>query len=78
MTMSVTIHNTSNWDNENVIIDTELQEIVLKPGDHHTTAMPERIKSIRFAPMEPGKKAEPFIMNGHQMIPETSMGWRKT
>ena len=76
MTMSVTISNTSNWDNENVTINTDLQEIVLKPGEYHQTSMPERIKGIRFGPREPGKNVEPFIMNGRQMIPETRMRWR--
>ena len=79
MTMSVTVTNTSNWDNEPVIIDGKL----LKPGEsvvigvHHSQAKAICVEpKVDFDTDPPIPFADPEGTN-KQVFPNVKTVWRK-
>ena len=77
--MSLTLVNTSNWDNEDYLVEHDSiypgKETVIKPGE---TVVVYPWKDGDPVKVTPKKEDEtPFKMNGQQMIPKVDVGFEK-
>ncbi len=76
MTKSVTIVNTSNWDGEDVLVSTDSREATtLKPGEQLVIGDHE-YKSLHVSDA-PEDGSSTFLMNGKQVFPFVSVGFRE-
>ena len=74
MTMSLTLVNTSNWDNENYeVTDKYGNSVTIKPGESIVLYPDEAMPEIRAVPLK--KDEKPFEMNGKQMMPRVYIGF---
>lgn len=82
MTRSVTVSNSSNWENENIVIRYYDEEIHLKPGQSYQIN-PFRDDNGEWVYGEiliedaQSEKTKPFYKDGNQIIPEIKTGWKE-
>ena len=73
--MSLTLVNTSNWDGEDYLVtDKHGGIVVLKPGEQHIVYPSVELPTISAVPKKLNEI--PFQMNGRQMTPEVSVGFK--
>ena len=77
MTRSITIINTSNWKDEDYMVDTPHGRVYLRPGESLTMTPPEASLDVPVHLSEPGKP-EPFIDKdeGVQLTPHVHVTMR--
>ena len=75
MTMSLTLVNTSNWDNEDYeVTDRHGDVTIIKPGESVIVYPSEDEPTVKAIPYHDNK--EPFHMNGKQVWPVVSVGFK--
>ena len=79
MTMSLTLVNTSNWDNEDYLVEhasiySEGKQVI-KPGETVVVYPHKDMDPVKVTPQKEGEA--PFKMNGRQMVPKVDVGFEK-
>lgn len=78
MTMSLTLVNTSNWDNEDYEIEYVDQfgnkgKGTIRPGEMVTICPSEKAPTVKAVPRH--NQEVPFYMNGRQMFPRVDVSF---